>query len=479
MLVKEIIENLIIFNEKFPEEALLEARAHKEEVTEELLESLRYVNENSEQIYNDTDQYGSDYFLHMYAMFLLSEFREKRAFPIIIDIIQKDSGIVDFLLGDCVTEDLNAILASTFNGDMELLSSVIENAEIDEYVRHAAFTSLNILLNQNVIDKQFVIDYIYELLNDKLEEDDFSITTEIVSFIADNHLFEFIKPVKKLYKEGKVELFVMGNYDSFLDILFDFDSPPLARNLNYIEDAISKMKWWACFDGSEENPEKNPESVADIISELDKALKSDRDEPEPKKPAHTPAKASPKIGRNQLCPCGSGKKYKKCCIDKPEIAVKETKPQDIETPADPYIKKSLEAYPNETILSEWYDNEAIDIDKKMYAALKHKTIPMWVQRNRKVENQRNIGSLDGAFELFMNKCEKENIKTFEEYDEKFSIHYTAEEFIESFIKELNESEYDEDQEKKAEIIDIILSKFQFDDSEREKYIDLLNSESSW
>ena len=21
----------------------------------------------------------------------------------------------------------------------------------------------------------------------------------------------------------------------------------------------------------------------------------------------------PKIGRNELCPCGSGKKYKKCC----------------------------------------------------------------------------------------------------------------------------------------------------------------------
>jgi hypothetical protein len=23
------------------------------------------------------------------------------------------------------------------------------------------------------------------------------------------------------------------------------------------------------------------------------------------------------IGRNDPCPCGSGKKYKKCCIDKP------------------------------------------------------------------------------------------------------------------------------------------------------------------
>ncbi|MBD3810221.1 MAG: SEC-C domain-containing protein, partial [Sulfuricurvum sp.] len=24
----------------------------------------------------------------------------------------------------------------------------------------------------------------------------------------------------------------------------------------------------------------------------------------------------PKIGRNDLCPCGSGKKYKKCCLNK-------------------------------------------------------------------------------------------------------------------------------------------------------------------
>jgi hypothetical protein len=26
-----------------------------------------------------------------------------------------------------------------------------------------------------------------------------------------------------------------------------------------------------------------------------------------------PIRATERIGRNQLCPCGSGKKYKKCC----------------------------------------------------------------------------------------------------------------------------------------------------------------------
>lgn len=25
--------------------------------------------------------------------------------------------------------------------------------------------------------------------------------------------------------------------------------------------------------------------------------------------------SSPKVGRNDPCPCGSGKKYKKCCFD--------------------------------------------------------------------------------------------------------------------------------------------------------------------
>jgi len=32
----------------------------------------------------------------------------------------------------------------------------------------------------------------------------------------------------------------------------------------------------------------------------------------------TPALAGPKVGRNDPCPCGSGKKFKKCCADLPE-----------------------------------------------------------------------------------------------------------------------------------------------------------------
>ncbi len=33
-------------------------------------------------------------------------------------------------------------------------------------------------------------------------------------------------------------------------------------------------------------------------------------------PTHQPYISPKKIGRNDPCPCGSGKKYKKCCLQK-------------------------------------------------------------------------------------------------------------------------------------------------------------------
>ena len=42
-------------------------------------------------------------------------------------------------------------------------------------------------------------------------------------------------------------------------------------------------------------------------------LKAEKNRPAP---VATPVKAEPKVGRNEPCPCGSGKKYKKCCGSK-------------------------------------------------------------------------------------------------------------------------------------------------------------------
>ena len=57
-----------------------------------------------------------------------------------------------------------------------------------------------------------------------------------------------------------------------------------------------------------EKKEKTTES--DIEKIVEKALKNQTIEPK----ITTPSKKKNKTGRNEPCPCGSGKKYKKCCL---------------------------------------------------------------------------------------------------------------------------------------------------------------------
>ena len=53
-----------------------------------------------------------------------------------------------------------------------------------------------------------------------------------------------------------------------------------------------------------------------------------------------------KIGRNDPCPCGSGKKFKKCCISKPEMIQSHTWAEDdgmhVVSQGDPPTPEELE-----------------------------------------------------------------------------------------------------------------------------------------
>lgn len=56
-------------------------RNYKEDMIPELLKMLEYTKENLENIFNEKDEFYG----YIYAFFLLAEFREKRAFPYLID----------------------------------------------------------------------------------------------------------------------------------------------------------------------------------------------------------------------------------------------------------------------------------------------------------------------------------------------------------------------------------------------------------
>ena len=72
----------------------------------------------------------------------------------------------------------------------------------------------------------------------------------------------------------------------------------------------------------------------------------------------------PKIGRNKPCPCGSGKKYKKCCIGKSETTIKQppierkTRPDDGNSPPVNTLENQQSTAENLLLqTSEWIDKK--------------------------------------------------------------------------------------------------------------------------
>jgi uncharacterized protein YecA (UPF0149 family) len=72
-----------------------------------------------------------------------------------------------------------------------------------------------------------------------------------------------------------------------------------SRDAKLIENAIDELSRWYCF--SDDRLKALP-----VSAQLDSALSGLVGE--------TFGRDAPKVGRNDPCPCGSGKKFKKCCL---------------------------------------------------------------------------------------------------------------------------------------------------------------------
>ena len=79
MELAEIIAELENYTEKFPRQALEEAISQREAITPLLLAALEKWQDNLEELLE-----LPDYFLHIYALFLLAQFKETQAYPLII-----------------------------------------------------------------------------------------------------------------------------------------------------------------------------------------------------------------------------------------------------------------------------------------------------------------------------------------------------------------------------------------------------------
>ena len=126
---------------------------NREQVTPELIKLLQ---NKSRPIKDDDENVG-----HRFALYFLAVFREQEAFPLIIEFLHKlDEGQINEDL-----ENMPNILASTFNGDLDLLYQLIEDDDAYHFSRISALESLVVLVLTNQVKRKVVIDYFKRLLN--------------------------------------------------------------------------------------------------------------------------------------------------------------------------------------------------------------------------------------------------------------------------------------------------------------------------
>ena len=281
------------YDGSLPRAALRSAAECREAIVPMLLREVKCATDDLGRIRDD-----ANYMRHVYALYLLAQFRETKAFPPIVELFSLPGDVVDEVFGDLVTEDLGRILASTFDGGTARLEKMIESDGVYTYARSAALQAFVILWGRGRLTRREVIGYFRSLMSGKLTEEASPIWGSLVVHSLDLGPDELETDLRGVFDRGLVEPFHVDRRDleaslgrAEEEVLEELGRD---RHSSLIDDTAEELESWAAF----RPPVDRPPSV------IERRWSSARPYVNEKR----------EVGRNDPCPCGSGKKYKKCCL---------------------------------------------------------------------------------------------------------------------------------------------------------------------
>jgi hypothetical protein len=201
------------------------------------------------------------------------------------------------------------IFASVYNGDPVPLQGLIENPDASEDARGAALRALGILVQRGQLPRETAAGYFRALFEGKLERQVSWVWSALVSEAAGLQDPGFLPEIRRAYVDDLVDA-MWATFDEVEAGLCSGDWNHGERQ-DLVTDAIADLEWW-------ETPDWDDYPVSEKAGAgPDSPEGSAADSAQPYVPPvwqkPVPIVKGPKIGRNDPCPCGSGKKYKKCC----------------------------------------------------------------------------------------------------------------------------------------------------------------------
>jgi hypothetical protein len=267
------------------DQALDAADGHREGLVSPLLEVLDRGLADPQRVSDE------DSSLFSYALYLFAKWREPRAYPHVIRWLSLGEDDNEVLTGDVITDDGGRILASVYADTIEPIVGLILNRDADEYGRAEGVTALALLAHWLEVPRNVVIERFRWLLREGLEREPSVVWGTLALDAIDLKAVELYPDLRAAFEQGLIEEDFVGisELDAAEAAAPGTTSHQYQRRWMPIDDVLEATSLWRRNTGGEQGDE---------LGEADSR-------PEP-------YRAPPKVGRNEPCPCGSGKKFKKC-----------------------------------------------------------------------------------------------------------------------------------------------------------------------
>jgi hypothetical protein len=315
-----IIDGLTHY-ERLPVSTIEAARAERAAVVPEF---LRVVEEHLAQ---GTRTQGGDDSLFL-IFHLLGEWREKSAYRPLSRLLRLDG--VDSDLGDAVTSTMHQVMAAVFDGDPQPLYDIILDREADEFIRAMTFKSLTTLVLEGGLQRAEVARFLAACASALDPDRQTFAWVGWVEAIATLGLEELRPLVKRVFDANLIEPFFMSQKEFDAGLAYALAHPEdragyWNAKLSPFGDTVAELSDWAAFSDEKErrapfNDLQLDETAFEKLAMLVRAARAEAEVEhdaayivqDPTSPFVNPSRS---IGRNDPCPCGSGKKYKKCCLN--------------------------------------------------------------------------------------------------------------------------------------------------------------------
>ncbi|SEL62724.1 DUF1186 domain-containing protein [Paenibacillus sp. OK003] len=299
--MEEILRRIRYNHGKFPSSEIQQMIDKKEEAIPYLLQIMHNLRDNYVKVVDRPTRID-----FVYAYYLLAQFRVKDFFPIMIDILSMPDEACEHIFGDNITEGIGRVLASIYDGDVNLLYGLIENTKANEYARGQAMNALVVLVLHGRLPREEVMSYFKHLITERHVALSEYLYSEIVCCCDDLYPEEVYCDIERLYEEQVVDETVIGLADVRRTLKKTKESVLKLKQqehlFQYITNTIKELQGWYCF----HHPNKVQETMLPVypMYQHSKIIRE---------PARNSAIKIEKTGRNDPCTCGSGQKYKKCC----------------------------------------------------------------------------------------------------------------------------------------------------------------------